>query len=577
MASTTKFHKILYSSSATNGYSKLKPEFMIFIGAILINILFSYAIFERDPNSIVYYSDAISHLVISREMFDSLTPGFGQLGTVWLPMTHILLLPFVTSNFLFHTGLAGTIMSAISTAVTAVILFRIARLQFDNELAGILASSLFLLNLSVIYMGVVPMTELPFMMFFMISVYYIQQWYYVYNTDPADTSKQYRNIIKAAFAVSATTLTAYNGWLLPFVLAFMLVIISITTHRRTSKYKIHAIIAAAVPYSFVGIVIWLAWNFLEQKDPLSFAAGPYYAGMETLVTSIISHMHLNPVGSLPMILEVSKAMYGMPVLILSIVGVVVYLYVGRVRRIIPFSALMLILLLIPTLSDFVGMILGYQAIFPARNGGWTNGRNLVFIAPFLAFTSAYIVVFIAKIAKRKIFTALSVCCVVAIWMFTLGFQVFNIGMVVALNDTDSMIISLRSDQIALHTGSDLKKIYSQNGDILLFAGTQHSQEIMFESGIPLKNFIDTESGNYWNMSITHPWTYAEYIVLDRSSTQENREDPTYHMWAQWQTKLGSLLGTSGPIDNHNVSRPSYHIIYQNELYDILKKNSLTNQ
>ena len=43
------------------------------------------------------------------------------------------------------------------------------------------------------------------------------------------------------------------------------------------------------------------------------------------------------------------------------------------------------------------------------------------------------------------------------------------------------------------------------------------------------------------------------------------------MWAQWQTKIGSLLGTSGPTENHIVSRPSYHIIYQNELYDILKK------
>jgi hypothetical protein len=576
VTSITKFHKILYSSSATNGYSKLNPEFMIFIGAILVNVLFSYAIFERDPNSIVYYSDAISHLVISREMFDSLSPGFGQLGTVWLPMTHILLLPFVTSNFLFHTGLAGTFVSAISTAVTAVILFRISRLQFDSELAGILASSLFLLNLSVIYMGVVPMTELPFMMFFMISVYYIQQWYYVYSTDPADTWKQYRSIIKAAFAILATTLTAYNGWLLPFVLVFMLLAISRISDRRTSKFKIHAIIAAAVPYSFVGIIIWLAWNFLEQKDPLSFAAGPYSAGMETLVTSIISHMHLNPVGPLSMILEVSKAMYGMPVLILSIVGVVAYLYMKRVRRVFSFSALMLILLLIPTLSGFVGMILGYQEIFPARNGGWTNGQNLVFIAPFLAFTSAYIVVFIAKMTKKRVLTIFSLCCVVAIWMFTFGFQVFNIGMVVALNDTDSMIISLRSDQIALHTGSDLKKIYSQDGDILLFAGTQHSQEIMFESGIPLKNFIDTGSGNYWNTSRTHPWTYAEYIVLDRSSTQENREDPTYHMWSQWQTKLGSLLGTSGPTENHNAFRPSYHIIYQNDLYDILKRNSLTN-
>ena len=80
------------------------------------------------------------------------------------------------------------------------------------------------------------------------------------------------------------------------------------------------------------MIIWLVWNFLEQKDPLSFGRGPYSTGMETLVTSFANHMHLNPVGSFSMILEVSKAMYGVPVLLLSIVGVLMYFYINRVRK-----------------------------------------------------------------------------------------------------------------------------------------------------------------------------------------------------------------------------------------------------
>ena len=142
---------------------------------------------------------------------------------------------------------------------------------------------------------------------------------------------------------------------LPFVLAFMLVAIAMITHRKTSKYRIHAIIGGAVPYSFAGMNM-VSMEFLEQKDPLSFGAGPYSTGMKTLVTSIASHMHLNPVGSFSMILEVSKAMYGVPVLLLSIVGVLMYFYINRVRRVFPFSALLLIMLFIPTLSDFAGMI-----------------------------------------------------------------------------------------------------------------------------------------------------------------------------------------------------------------------------
>ncbi len=577
MVNSTKIHKILFSSHPSNGYLKLNLEVLIISGVVLGNVLFSYIILEHDPNSIVYYGDAISHLVISREIFDSLSPGFGQLGTVWLPITHLLLLPFVTNDLLFHSGLAGTIISTISTAVTSVMLFRIARLQFDSELAGILVSSLCFLNLSVIYMSVIPMMELPFMMFFMVSLYYIQQWYYVYTGDDADTWKQYRSIIKAVFAISAATLTAYNGWLLPFVLVLMLLVIAMTSHRRASRYRIHAIMAAAVPYSFAGIVIWIVWNFLEQKDPLYFATGPYSAKMETSMAAFSNYLYLNPAGSLSIVLEVSKAMYGMPVLILSIVGVLLYFYIHRRRNRLSFSLLLLIMLLIPTLSDFAGIVLGYQGILPSKNGGWSNGRYLVFMAPFFAFTSASVVVFVAKRTRRTVLTLFSVCCVVTLWVFTLGFQIFNVGKVVALNDADSMISFLRSDQIALHTGRDLKKLYSQDGNILLFAGTQHSQEIMFQSGIPLKTFIDTGSGKYWNTARTHPWIYAEYIVLDRSSTHENREDPDYHLWGQWQTRIGMLLSTWQPIENHNASRWSYHIIYQNEQYDILKRISLASR
>src|SRR5437867_5086706 len=105
----------------------------------------------RDPNSLLYYDDAVSHLVIARRIIDSLTPGIAQFGSVWLPMTHLLLLPFTISNYLFQTGLAGTIVSGISTAIAAVFLSRIVKLHFSSNYAGYLAASLFLMNTSVIY------------------------------------------------------------------------------------------------------------------------------------------------------------------------------------------------------------------------------------------------------------------------------------------------------------------------------------------------------------------------------------------------------------------------------------------
>src|SRR5205823_3777336 len=127
----------------------------------------------------LYYGDSVSHMVISRRIFDSIIPSITQLGGVWLPMTHIMLAPFVASDFLFQTGLAGTIVSSLSTSVTAVMLFRIVKMQFNSKPAGLLASAFYMMNPSVIYMGIIPMMEAPFVMFFMISVFYFQKWYYV--------------------------------------------------------------------------------------------------------------------------------------------------------------------------------------------------------------------------------------------------------------------------------------------------------------------------------------------------------------------------------------------------------------
>ena len=66
---------------------------------------------------ILYYGDAEAHLNIARRVVDSRTPGPEQLGTVWLPLPHLLMLPFVLSNHLWRTGLAGVITSTAALIV----------------------------------------------------------------------------------------------------------------------------------------------------------------------------------------------------------------------------------------------------------------------------------------------------------------------------------------------------------------------------------------------------------------------------------------------------------------------------
>src|SRR3989304_2447599 len=61
-------------------------------------------------DSIVVYGDAAAHLQISRKLVDNITPGAAQLGTSWLPLLHVLQLPFIWNDHMWHSGLAGGIV-----------------------------------------------------------------------------------------------------------------------------------------------------------------------------------------------------------------------------------------------------------------------------------------------------------------------------------------------------------------------------------------------------------------------------------------------------------------------------------
>src|SRR3974377_635126 len=46
---------------------------------------------------VLLYGDAVAHINIARRVFDSQTPGLLELGTVWLPLPHLLVIPFLSS------------------------------------------------------------------------------------------------------------------------------------------------------------------------------------------------------------------------------------------------------------------------------------------------------------------------------------------------------------------------------------------------------------------------------------------------------------------------------------------------
>ena len=104
--------------------------------------------------------DARGHLVVARRIVDSITPGWQQIGAVWLPLPHLLNFLPVQIDWLYRTGAAAVAISIASFADRGrrdrVDRARADRLGRARRVAG---AAVFALNPNVLYLQATPMTE----------------------------------------------------------------------------------------------------------------------------------------------------------------------------------------------------------------------------------------------------------------------------------------------------------------------------------------------------------------------------------------------------------------------------------
>jgi hypothetical protein len=211
----------------------------------------------------LYFGDAEAHLNIARRIVDSRTPGWYQIGTVWLPLPHLLMVPFVRDDRMWTTGLAGAIPAAMAMTLAAVFLFAALRRLFGITAAGA-GVAVFLLNPNTLYMGSIPMTE---------PIFFAALFGLLYFTVRFGATNGWGALLGASIAALAGTWTRYEGWvLLPFAAVYILV----AGPRKGWRKRL----AAAVVFSLVastGPALWLLHNRWYFGDALYFYNGPYSA------------------------------------------------------------------------------------------------------------------------------------------------------------------------------------------------------------------------------------------------------------------------------------------------------------
>ena len=116
--------KIPISKSTINGVRSffIKYDFLLLLLLLVIISVISYINYYINGLGLSY-NDARSHLDIGRRVVENLKPGIAQLGSVWLPLPHLLMVPTVWNDFMWHSGLSGAIQSMISFVATGCIIY----------------------------------------------------------------------------------------------------------------------------------------------------------------------------------------------------------------------------------------------------------------------------------------------------------------------------------------------------------------------------------------------------------------------------------------------------------------------
>jgi hypothetical protein len=155
--------------------------------------------------------DARAHLVVARRVIDSLTPGWHQVGAVWLPLPHLINALPAQVDALYRTGAFASAVSIACLAITAWATSRLVRRMTGSWLGAGVAAALLLLNPNLLYLSVTPMTEPLLLAADAVAVLRLYEW------TRGGGGRVPRSLDAALFA---TMWTRYEAWLvIPSALA----------------------------------------------------------------------------------------------------------------------------------------------------------------------------------------------------------------------------------------------------------------------------------------------------------------------------------------------------------------------
>ncbi len=473
------------------------------VAASLVAIAWSWR-----HDALLNYGDAVAHLHIARRVLDSHRPGLSQLGSVWLPLPHLLLIPFVSVYVWWANGIAGTIPSALAYLAACAGIYRLAR-HWLRPSAAIVALAFFATNPNLLYLQTTAMTEPLFLCEIVWLSVWLVEWRGSLNNDPPRAA---RLLCCIATVLVAAVFTRYDGWIVAFLAWSCLgtVQLRVSTLRSRTFWIASAVVVAAP-------LAWMIYNAVVFGDWLDFARGPYSAAAIELRTSTPGAGPPHPGWHSPWVsllffvkaaeMDAFAERFGNLLLTLSMLGTA-WAWVTTSKRAFHWTLLLWLPVPFYAYSIAFGSVPIFLPVWWPHS--WYNTRYGMEMLPAFALGLAFAAQFVLAVARE--FKPRSVGYIAAV-LYSLVFLNF---WVVLRNHPLTYVESTKNIQSRRAFDHEippaLRSLLAVHPGGTILMNTSVYPELVSFAGIPLRQTINESDKEFYSDALAAPSAHAAIVL-----------------------------------------------------------------
>jgi hypothetical protein len=450
------------------------------------------------------YGDEPSHLLHGRRVFDSATPGFGQLGNYWPPLQHMLELPFVWIDALYQSGWAGAIPAMLFYVLGVVGAYRVGlELTLDRSI-GALAAFAFGANPNLLLLQSAAMLESGIAMGLVWVVASLMRFV---------RTGRFRDVVAAGLWTSVAGWATWGALMGPVYGALVVAVAARRRHRFEWK-KVETFVIAYVLAGGYTLLLWTGWNFYiqggdalyilnyeqpvgqllsnpdfsgEQGNPL-FAVGNYGAAVWDLIGPAMTVLM-----AVVAVAAIVRRQLIHPAGMAVLAGCVVVGYMTLHGTAIGS----------PTFAEFAGL--------DSHESRSTNNRYALWIMPFVPVA----VGLLAQGARPRRVAAAAVTVAGMVWFLPFA------GGVATLDPKPK---SDRAYRVEIGIGDALRRLAAKHEHVLM-SSINAGDRFIWRSELDASRFITETNGELFESALERPASHATAVFVAHGATVSKRLRP----------------------------------------------------